>query len=145
MDNKLERSQCDLMAKHIQDHAQGSNPSPPLVISYLESCTQFWACQYKKDTDTLEWVQQRPTKNDEGVIGGEAERAEMVQPGEGRLRRCYCCLQQPTGEAYRNIWQHPVTGTSFSKEQLNIRKHFFIMSLVRHWEGCTESLWNLYP
>lgn len=32
--------------------------------------------------------------------GGEAESAEMVQPGEGRQRRCYRCLQLPNGEGY---------------------------------------------
>lgn len=93
------------MAKHTQDHvqknAEGSNLFPPLVASYQESCTQFWASQYKKDTDTLERVQQRTTKNDDGITGGEAKRGKLVQPVEGRLRSCYCCLQQPTGEAYR--------------------------------------------
>ena len=57
-----------------------------LVSSYLKSCTQFWASQYKTDTDILEQVQQRATKNDEGACSTEAERAEMVQPGERRLR-----------------------------------------------------------
>ncbi|KAK4832066.1 hypothetical protein QYF61_020622 [Mycteria americana] len=46
-----------------------------LVRSYLEYCTQFWASQYKEDTDMLEQVQQKATKNDEGAAahatGGE--------------------------------------------------------------------------
>lgn len=63
-------------------------PHSVLVRSYLESCTQFWASQYKKDTDLLEQVEQSATKKDEGAAahtaGGEAERPEMVHPGEGR-------------------------------------------------------------
>lgn len=70
-----------------------------LVRSYLESGTQFWASQYKKDTNILEQVQQMGTKNDEDAAAhapqGEGESSGKTETG------CYQCLQLPTRKGYR--------------------------------------------
>ncbi|KAK4825515.1 hypothetical protein QYF61_000028, partial [Mycteria americana] len=66
---------------------------------HLECCVQYWAPQDKMGMDLLEQVQRKATKFIKGVdhlILGEAERAGIVQPGEGKahgyINHVYKCL-----------------------------------------------------
>jgi len=84
--------QCVLAAKKA-NHILGCIPSSvasrlweeilplysALVRVHLESCTQLWSPQHRKDMDMLEWAQRRVGTP---LLLGKAEGVGAVQPGE---------------------------------------------------------------
>ncbi|KAK4829723.1 hypothetical protein QYF61_006184 [Mycteria americana] len=86
--------------------------STVLQRPHLEYCIQLWDPQYKKDMDLLEWVQKKVTKMVRGL-----EHLSY----EERLREL--------GDRTRSSGFKLKEG-SF---RLNIRKKFFTIRVVRHW------------
>jgi len=72
-----------------------------LVRPHREPCGQLWSPQHRKDMDLLEQGQRRHKIDQRAgapLLGGKAERAGAIQPGEEKAAgRPYCGLPVLTG------------------------------------------------
>ena len=73
-----------------------------LVRLSLESCIQFWGCQYKKDVNLSEWVQRRVMK----MVGGLEHLSYEERPRELAL----FSLEK------RSLWEDLVTTFQYIKQ-----------------------------
>ncbi|KAK4827069.1 hypothetical protein QYF61_013710 [Mycteria americana] len=100
-----------------------------LARPHLEHCVQLWSPQHREDMDLLEWVQRRATKMIKGMecfSYEERMRAGIVQPGgEKASGRSYCACSDRTRSNGFKLKE--------GRFRLDIRKKFFMMRMVRHW------------
>jgi len=120
------------------------------VRPHLESCVQLWSPQHRKDTDMLEWVKRRVTKTIIGLEHISCEerlrqlglfsleksrlRGDLIVAFQYLMRAC-----KKAGEGlFTRAWNDKTQGNGFKLKEgrftLHIRKKFFTMRLVRHWD-----------
>ncbi|KAK4812301.1 hypothetical protein QYF61_014087 [Mycteria americana] len=130
-----------------------------LMRPHLEYCIQLWSPQYKKDMDLVEWVQRRATKMIRGMehlsyeerlrelglfslekrrlwgdliaafqylrkVFGDNKKVLGVKSTWGQMFFCRACSDRTRGNGFK---------LKEGRVRLHIRKKFFIMMVVKHW------------
>jgi len=113
----------------------------------LEYCIQLWSPQHREDMDLLEWVQRRATK----IIKGTEhpfceERLRELGLFSLEKRRLWGDLVvafQDLKGAYKKAGEGLFTrawsdrtrgnGSKLKEDRLDIRRKFFTMRVVKHW------------
>ena len=120
-----------------------------LVRAHLESCVQLWSPQHRKYMDLLEQVQRRATKMILGLeyLSCEARLRDLGQSSLekrrlwGYLIAAFQYLKRAYKKAGDGLFARACSdrtrGDGFKMKEgrfeLDIRKKFIMMSVVRHW------------
>ncbi|KFO89518.1 hypothetical protein N320_04322, partial [Buceros rhinoceros silvestris] len=113
-----------------------------LVIPHLEYCVQLWDSQHKKDLDLLKRVQRRAAKmvREQEHLHYEDRLRELFSPKKRRFQGDFLAAFQYLKGACRKDGEELVirecsdrTRGNEGRFRLDVRKKFFTVRLVRHW------------
>ncbi|KFQ33482.1 hypothetical protein N331_00696, partial [Merops nubicus] len=123
-----------------------------LVRPHLEYCIQFWSPHYKIDVDLLERVRRRAMRMIRGLeqLSYEDRLRELglFSLEKRRLRGDLIVAFQYLKEPYRKGGErlfrmsgnHRTRGNGVGRYRLGVRKKFFTMRVVRHWNRLPREL-----